>query len=278
MIGKILMGRTADEMRAVAVRYGITADGRIDLREGRCRFNHSDLDLRAFLLEGSDLSGSVLTNCTGEDVSFARCKLKHVRISADKGKKVSFRGASFDGALFDDVTLGPRTLDLSATAYRKAKLRNATFMMGKLDDADFSGAQLEDVFFRSAELKNASFRGASLARVSFEKATLEGADFTEAEFHQMEQWGEPNFAGAEISDDLRYRYGIIRDPFQKIVELTGSSAFHPEEVDVLRSFLERHRDFLSNPEVMLIGSEYEDDIDPRLFVKMMKALKEEVVH
>ncbi|HEX8170971.1 MAG TPA: pentapeptide repeat-containing protein [Thermoanaerobaculia bacterium] len=276
-VARILAAQTAQEMREIAERYDMIAGGKIDLRDTRCRFNHAEIDLKEFLLTGCDLSGSTLTNCMGEGVSFDGCRLKQVRITAEKGRKVSFQEASFNEAFLEDVTIGPRTLDLSRTMYRKARLRNVTFTMGKLFNADFTGALFEDVFFRSAELKSASFRGASLTRVSFEKATLEDADFSQAEFHQMEHWGEPDFSGAKISDDLRYRYGIVRDPSSKIVALINSGRFNQDEAAVLSAFLERNRDFLSNPEVMLIGSEY--DIDAGLFVKIMKALKEEdVIH
>jgi len=278
VVGKILAAREMNEMQQIAERYGILVDSKIDLRSSRCRFNHSGLDLREFLLESSDLSGSTLTDCNAEGVSFDRCTLKHVSIIAGKGKKASFRSASFREALLDDVTLGPRTLDLSATDFRKAKLTNVTFMMGKLHDSDFSEAWLADVLFRSAELNDARFCGTSLTRVSFEKATLAGADFSDARFNHMEQWGEPDFSGARISDDLKYRFGIVREPLRRIAALSSNGSFSAEEVVVLRRFLERNRTFLSNREIMLIGSEYSDEIDPQLFIKMMKALKDEAVH
>lgn len=277
-IGKVLMERTGEKMRAAAHRYGLMNEGRIDLRGNRLRFNHSELDLSDFLLDGCDLSGSVLTNCIGEGVSFGHCVLKRVRITAEKGKKSSFRNASFDDAVLEDATFGPRTLDMSGTAYRNAKLRNVTFTLGKLYASDFSGAQIEDVFFRSAELNRASFRNAKLTRVSFEKAVLKGADFTGAGFHSMEQWGEPNFDGAIISDELRYRFGIIREPLKKIDALLARGELDTEEADALRRWRSGHVDFLSNQEVMLIGSEYEDEIQPHLFARVLKALKKDLVH
>jgi len=277
-IGKLLMERTNDQMKAVADRYGLVTNGKIDLRGERVRFNHVAIDLRGFLVEECDLSGSVLTNVVGESVSFSRCVLKRVRITVEKGKKTSFRGASFDEAILDEATLGPRTLDLSESSFKNARLKNVTFNMGKLDKASFEGSQLEDVFFRSAELRGASFRVAQLTRVSFERASLDEADFTGAIFDQMEHWGEPNFDGAIISDELRYQFGIVRNPLQKLDALIANGAFDAADLDVLRSFRERHREFLSNPEVMLIAREYEDELDLALFTKVMKVLKEQVVH
>lgn len=276
-IGKLLMERTTDQMQAVAERYGMITQGKIDLRGETLRFNHSGIDLRCFLIDACDLSGSVLTNVVAEGVSFSGCVLKRVRIVAEKGQRASFRDASFSNALLQEAVLGPRTLDLAGSSYRNAKLTNVAFNMGKLNDANFENAELADVYFRSAELNRASFRDARLTRVSFERAMLEGADFGGARFAQMEQWGEPNFDGAIIEDDLRYRYGIVTDPLKRLDALIENDAFGPDEVEIVRSFREKHREFLSNSQVMLIASEYEGEIETPLFVKMLKALKKDAV-
>lgn len=274
-IGNLLVEKTQEGIKAAAAANGLLVDGKVDLRGQRARLNHSDLDLREFLFEGADLSGSDLTNCIGEGVHFDRCTLRKVRITAEKAKKVSFRGASFAGALFDDAWLGPRTLDLSGTIYTGAKLRDVTFMLGRLDGADFSGAKLVDVYFRSGELSGTSFRNASLTRVSFEKAVLAGADFTDSEFDEMEHWGEPNFDGAIISDELRYQYGIVNEPLRKIDALIARSDLGEAATAALRRLRTNYADFLSAPAAMLIGAEMDDAVPRDLFPTILKALKRE---
>ena len=273
---RILLGeRTQDGMTAVAERHGLLTDGKIDLRGAKVRFNHSDLDLRNFLLEGCDLSGSRLTNCIGEGVSFASCTLKKADIYPAKGKKVSFRGASFAGAVIEHSEIGPRTLDLSGTSYRGAALTEVTFMLPKLEQADFTGARIRDCYFRRGILRGVSFRGATLTRVSFEHATLEGADFTDATFDQMDYWGEPNYEGAIISDDLRYRFGEVKEPGTRVDALIARGILGEEETDALRRLRDRYSDLLSYPEAMFIGHEMEDAVPPHLFGKILKALKDE---
>jgi len=274
-LGKILVEKTLEGMKSAAQRYGLLTDGKIDLRGCKVRFDHSGLDLRQFLLEGCDLSGSRLTNTTGQDVRFDRCILRKVRIDVDKGKKASFAKASFNGAVFDDSYLGPRTLDLSGTSYREAKMNEVTFMLGKLEEADFTGADLKDVYFRSAELRGASFRNATLTRVSFERAILERADFSDATFVQMDFWGEPDYDGAIVSDDLRYSFGVVRDPRRKIDALIARADSGPELTEALRRLRDRYAGFLAHPEVLLIGSEMQDAVPPHLFPSVLKALKNE---
>jgi uncharacterized protein YjbI with pentapeptide repeats len=274
-LGKLLVEKTQEGMKAAAQRHGLLSDGKIDLRGAKVRFHHSDLDLREFLLEGADLSGSKFTNCIGEGVSFQRCVLKKIQIHAEKAKKISFRGASFDEALLDHADIGPRTLDLSQTTYRRATLSEVTFMLPKLEGADFTDAKLSDCYFRNGILRNVSFRNAKLTRVSLEEATLEGADFTGATFEQMEFWGEPNYEGAIISDDLRYQYGEVKDPARRVDFLIDRGTLGAEATDALRRLKSQFADLLSYPACMLIGYELEDAIPPRLFGKILKALQDE---
>jgi len=278
-LGKLLMERNTEGMKVVAQRHGMLTDDKIDLRGSTVRFDHSGLDLRQFLLEGSDLSGSRLINCTGEAVCFDRCVLRKVWIAAEKTTKVSFRGACFVEAVLKDVTCGPGTLDLTNTAFRNARLTEVEFRMGKLEGADFSGADLEDVDFRKALLAGCSFRNAKLRRVSFEGTELRGVDFTGAVLDQMEQWGELNYEGAIISDDLRYSYGIVTDARRKVDLLVQSGELGPESTEALRNLRDRYAHFLSAaPECMLIGHELEDVIPPELFPAILKALKKSIIH
>ena len=275
VLGKLTVAMTIDEMLSIAARHNGLVDGKVDLRGARVRFDHDGLDLSRFLFGASDLSGSKLTNCQAPGVSFADCQLRRVRITAEQGSCVSFSGCSFDGAVFENAYLGPKTLDLSASTFRAATIVDTTFMVGHLGRADFSRASLRNVMLRSADLQGAVFRNAQLERVCFEKAALNGADFSDAVFVEMEQWGEPNFSGALISDDLRYQYGIVADPVEKINRIVTSEEFSGAEVAEIRRFQEYIFDFATSaPEVMLIGHEYEGVISMKLFCRLMKSMKQ----
>jgi len=198
-LGKLIMGQSTGEMLDTAERYRLLFDGRIDLRGTTLCFNHSGLDLRRFILEHANLSGSRLVNCCGEGVSFRGCVLNHVWIAADPGEKVSFANACFDESVWYETTIGPRTLDLRNTTFRGAKLTEVTFRMARLNNACFADADLEDVYFRSGILHSVDFSGSRCCRVSFEKADLEGASFRDVRAEQMEFWGHRDLfqAGSE---------------------------------------------------------------------------------
>jgi hypothetical protein len=148
-------------------------------------------------------------------------------------------------------------------------------MLPKLEHADMTGARISDCYFRRGILRGVSFRGAALTRVSFENASLEGADFTDATFDQMEFWGEPNYHGAIISDDLRYRYGEVKEPGRRVDTLIARGILGPEETEALRRLRTRYADLLSYPEAMLTGHELEDAVPPHLFGRILKALKDD---
>lgn len=273
-VGKILVETTTAAMKEVARQHGLlAADGRIDLRGRRVKFRHTGLDLRDFALDGCDLSGSSFVNCNGEGASFRDCVLRKARIEAERAVKISFRGASFDGATIDDSYLGPRTVDLSGTSYRNATLTEVTFMLPRLVGADFSGAVLSDVYFRSGLLNDVSFRGATLTRVSFEQATLAGSDFTGATFRELEFWGEPDYEGVTIDDELRYQFGEVREPRRKVDALIESGELGEEATAAARAMRDAFADLLSYPEALLIGHEMKRVVPPHLFRTILKALK-----
>lgn len=275
ILGKLAVAKTTEEMLSIAASHRFLVDGRIDLRGAKMQFDHEELDLSKFLFGASDLSGSKLRNCHAALVSFADCQLNRVRITAEKGVRSSFSGCSFDGAAIEQSHLGPKTLDLSGSTFRAASIIGTTFMLAKLGGADFSDALLKDVMLRSADLGGASFRGVKLERVCLENAGLIGSDFTGATFVQMEQWGEPDFTDAKISDDLRYQYGIVADPVQKINHIVASNRFSEAEIEEIRRFQENIFDFAASaPEVMLIGAEYQGVISMSLFCRLMKSMKE----
>lgn len=274
VVGGILAETSLPAMKEVARRHGLlTGEGRIDLRARKVRFRHASLDLREFLLDGCDLSGSHLVNCNGEDASFRGCILERVHIEAVKATKVSFRNANFDGARLSDAYLGPRTCDLTSSSYRAANLTNVTFMLPRLEAADFSEAVLADVYFRSGRLAGTSFRGARLTRVSFEQASLVGADFTGATFDQMALWGEPDYEGAVIEDRLRYRFGLVKQPRRRVDALIASGALGDEATAALCRLRDEFAELLSHPEAMLIDDELRSAVASDLFPTILRALK-----
>lgn len=278
LIGRLLTSRTHDEMLVFARQHGLLTDGRIDLPDKKVRFNHKHLDLRTFRFENTDLSNSVLTNCSGEGATFLRCRLQNVRLTSEGAQKTSFAHARFDESQLKKVEIGPRTLDLTEVSFIECNLVDVTFMLAKLPGADFSHSKLSDVYFRSAILDGAKFKGTTLTRVSFEKASLKNADFTDATLHEMEQWGEPDFTEVVISDEQRYQYGIVSDPVPKIDRMLADGYFTSDEAASIREFRDAISDFAAaSPRVMLVGSEYDGIIPLHLFVKLMKRLKAETV-
>ncbi len=79
LLARLLVAKTTDEWVAVAGKHNLLREGLIDLTARRIQFNHRDLDLRRFRLEGADLSGSVLINPQAEGVSFRRCVLRKAK-------------------------------------------------------------------------------------------------------------------------------------------------------------------------------------------------------
>lgn len=274
-LAQLLVAKTTDECVSVAAKHNLLRDGLVDLTGRRIQFKHRNLDLRRFRLEGADLSGSDLINPQAEGVSFRRCVLRNVRLIAEPGKQGRLRSAVFDGARIEDADVGPRTLDLSEASFREAQLVRVTFRMGALTGASFDRATLTDVMLRSANLEGASFRDAALERTCLEKAVLRGADFTGAKFREMEQWGEPDYAGAIISDELRYRFGVVTDPLERLRAVIGSGRWSEMERQAIERLIGRVRGFATGaPEAMLIEDEYRDVIEPELFRRVLKAAKQ----
>lgn len=236
------------------------------------QFTGRDISGQSF--EGQDLTGSVFQDCEATGASFRGCLLKKVEIRCSPGRKVSWRGVSFENARLEYVTLGPRTLDLSDACFKGARLKNVEFRLGKLPGADFERAQLKDVALRQAWLERVRFCGARIHKVSFEEARLVGADFTGAEFFHQDWWGEPDYTGAIISDELRYQFGEVSQALPKIERLIETQELSPEITQGLLGMVERHRDFLSSPEVLLVDREFSDFLNRQQFVQVLKALKQ----
>ena len=273
LLGKLVSQREMAEMEAFAQKHGLWSDGLIDLRGKKVRFSHSGLDLSRFHLESADLSGSRFRDCLGEGASFHRCTLRDVRIEATG--RCSFKGASFSESRMMRCYLGPATLDLSNCDFSEAELREVKFMLAKLGGSDFTGARLSDVEMRSADLSAVSFRMAKLQRVCLERASLREADFTGAAFVEMEHWGEPDFTGAKIPDELRYGFACVENPVSRLETVIDRGGFTEEELASLARFRDVVADFVgSAPEAMLIASEYDDVIPHELFVRVLKGMKQ----
>ncbi len=275
ILARLLMAKTTDEWVAIAARHKLIREGLVDLAGRRLRFNHRDLDLRRFHLESADLTGSVLINPLADGASFRSTVLRNVKVTAEPGKRGCMRSAVFDGALIEDADIGPTTLDLSAASFREARLVRVTFRMGALAGARFDRASLTDVMLRGANLRGASFREATLERTNLERAVLERADFSDAKFREMEKWGEPDYTGATIADDLRYRFAVVRDPVQRLEAVLRSGRWTEPEKEAIQHFVQKVHAFGANaPEVMLIEREFADVIPPDLFRRVVKAAKQ----
>jgi uncharacterized protein YjbI with pentapeptide repeats len=274
ILGKLLLAKTTAEMLDLASRHRFLFDGKVDLSGAKAALKFDSIDLKEFKFSGADLSGSRFINCPGEGVSFDGCKLDKAYFSAEKGKSASMVGASFRRCSIKGAQFGARMLDLSSASFAESDLKDTKFVLGKLIGVDFTGSRLRDVQLRGAQLDGARFQNALLERVCLENASLVGADFTDATLVEMEQWGEPNFAGAIIADALRYQYGIVEKPLEAIDRLIASGKYAEEEKQRLERFRERVATFASNvPAAMLIASEYEDIISFDLFVRALKQMK-----
>jgi hypothetical protein len=224
-------------------------------------------------LEHREFANGRIVGCRGEGVSFRGSKFDRVHILAEKAERTSFARASFDRCRLTDCVIGPGTLDLQSTTWRGATLKEVRFDFGQLAGADFTDASLTNVYFRSADLRGVSFRGAKLRKVSFEKAALGGADFTRAELFKMDFWGEPDWTGAIIPDELRYQFGELKDPMRRVEGAIQSPGVDAVVREALVRLKATHPALLSAPECMLIGREMADIIDPALFPRVLKTLK-----
>lgn len=263
-----------DGYKRMAAEGGYLLDGKVDLRGRRLAAPQDGLDLREFVLEDMTVA-TRLTSCVGEGVSFRRSRFVKADVQAAKGEKVSFRGACFDGCDLSDTRFGPRTLDLSGTSWRGATFDDVEFSMPRLVGADFTGAVLRDVTFRHGILHDASFRDATLVCVSFEQAELRGADFTGATFERMDFWGEPDWSGVTIADELRYQFGELPEPARRVDALIARADTPPALREAAERVRERYADLLSYPVCMLIGREMTDAVPAALFPALLKALKQQ---
>ncbi|MEI6623333.1 MAG: pentapeptide repeat-containing protein, partial [Actinomycetes bacterium] len=96
---------------------------------------------------------------------------------------VMAEGGSFDGTVFENMTLGNadfRSANLNSAAFAGSSLQYADFSHAKMVDVGFMNADLTGSKFYGADLTGADFRGANLAGVSFLGATVDGANFSGA--------------------------------------------------------------------------------------------------
>lgn len=274
----VMRERTTEGMSRVAAAAGFLVDGRVDLRDAVVRFRHDDLDLSRFLFERTQFAErSLLRNCSAVGAGFRDCRFASVRFESKGAAKRSFRGADFSGASLDDCYLGPATLDLAEVSFAGARLHNVTFMLGRLAGACFDGATLTDVELRSADLRNASFRGATLTRTSLERARLAGADFTGAHFVEMVLWGEPDYTGATIGDELRFRYGEVKSPCQRLDALLDRELVDASDREAVRTLRQRLHLMAPYPEGLVDYDEVGEGIDFDAFVRIMKRLKDDAL-
>jgi uncharacterized protein YjbI with pentapeptide repeats len=145
-------------------------------------------------LEGADLRGVDLVNAffhageAGKPVRTALAgdlrgaRFDHARLSGiDFPFYVDLRGASFKGALLDDMSFA--LADLRGASFERAELFFVKFTSAKLDDAVFDHAIVESPsLFAMASLNNASFVGATFAAkwTSFRCAEGRHVDFSHA--------------------------------------------------------------------------------------------------
>lgn len=272
--GKIAAFRTIDEMRNVAAKYDALDNGRVDFRGAIAQLRLSGVDLSQFLFEGANLSGSTFINCCAADSSFRNCVLNNIRIANESGHTTTWENADFSEATISNSFFGPRTLILQGVVFRGAIIRDSKFSMANLQRSDFSRAILSNVELRNADLTSARFVGASLESVCLEKSRLKDTDFTNVQMTKMENWGEPDFTGAMIADDVRYRFAIVANPITSLQRAIEQIDATREERQRGEAFVDAVRTFADDAsDAMLIYDEYADVLDLALFVRIVKAAK-----
>jgi len=188
-----IRGKPLAMVRSHAVEWGLSLIGAFlegakltggDLRWVTFRFARlAGADLSGADLRSTDFSGE--KGCPGADLSGADLRgadLTHARMRFLK----SIAGASFDGAVLEDVTLSfegeaPAAgasfarADLGRSRLTDIDLRGVSFRGARLADADLRRSNFAGADFSGADLTDADLSGAVIDRASFDGACLTGA-------------------------------------------------------------------------------------------------------
>lgn len=273
-LGRIAICRTIDEIHAVASKADAIHEGRVDLRGMAIRLHLNKEDLGRLSLERANLSGSELTDCCARGVSFRGCRFGNVRITNKDATSGTYENADFSETTITDSYFGPRTLTLRGCQFVNATIGQTTFMLADLAGASFAGATLKRVYLRNADLRGVSFVRATLHSVCFERATLEDADFDQVTMRRMDDWGEPDYSGARIADEIRYRYTIVAQPVAAVASAINRLDLSPSEQAASQAFLNSVGDFAeAAPEAMLRYDDYDHLMSFGLFIRIVKAAK-----
>jgi hypothetical protein len=89
----------------------------------------------------------------------------------------------------------------------------------------------------------------------------------------MEWWGDPDYTGAIISDELRYRHGVVENPLPKRDRFLALQDLSPSE----RAGVQRLRDQIAASigpsNSALLEENGQDALEPELFRRVLKFLK-----
>jgi len=180
-----IRGKPLARVRSHAVDWGLSLIGAFlegaklsggDLRWVTFRFARlAGADLSGADLRSTDFSGA--KGCSGADLSGADLRgadLTHARMRFVK----SIAGASFDGAVLEDVTLSfEGEARAEGASFARADLGRSRLTDIDLRDVSFRGARLVDADLRRSNFAGADFSGADLTDADFSGAVIDGANF-----------------------------------------------------------------------------------------------------
>jgi len=170
---------------------------------------------------------------------------------------------------------GPRTLDLAEAQFVDCQLVSTSFILASLPNARFERSTLRDVRFRNGKLVNALFSQSTLERVCFEGATLTGASFVGCQFVDAGYWGEPPWHDAIVPDEVRFSFGLVREPAATVARLVRSGGFSAEEAAALQPLIPWIQGWAAEvPEAMIRFDEVGDLVSFPMFVKLMRRIKD----
>ena len=273
-LSNILAASSMETLLSVAADRGTLIDGKVNLSGCTVKFDHRFLDLSRFVFDDTNLSGSRFSSCTAEGAHFKGCNFKDVRFSCEGVNKATMDGAIFTRCSLKGTYFGPATLSLNGVIFENSKFKDVTFMYGALSKSKFIDCSLSDVYFRKGDLTASVFEKCILERVSFEGANLDNVEFKGSKFLDISHWGEPDFSKAIIEESIKYSFGIIKKPYDSILDAIASGHFSKKEIEYLEDFSKDIKDcFADAPEAMLLYEEFKDYMPLSLFTKLIKFLK-----
>lgn len=224
-----LRGRAPDTQTALEVLSELRRRGGPAVRLDLVALDLTSADLRGLVLDGADLSWSLLACAEAEGVQLRGATLFRADLRWADLDEADLSGVKASGVVLEHA----RAPGLIA---RNAELNEAEAMEAYLRGADLSCAELRGADMRLCGLSDVKLLGADLAHAKFQdddglearkKAVVDGADFTGANLRKAE-WSVSWFAQAEAITDGA---NVFADDWSRPAECAASTpGADPERV------------------------------------------------